>query len=170
MTTGPASVARDMIAASLAVILIAMGILGWSYFRLDAQQPRALPIAETGMPATLAATGTSRPVIAAASTRRAVLIRLASYQPPTRGTVQVVVKAVRQSADPVELGRFAVFPNTAFGPDSEASQRTYQVPARACPSEPGLPCTLDLEVSLNPVAGTGEGARLSIAGATIEWR
>lgn len=166
-----ASVARDMSIASLLVILTSAAIVGWGMFRADAlSQASDLASAETGYPGAFTVSGSSRPDGARGDERRTVLIRLAAYQPPQQGTVQVVVKALREGAQPVELGRFAVFPNTAFTLGSDASQRTYSVPARACPSEPGLACTLRLEVSLAPVAGTGDGARITVASASIDWR
>lgn len=164
-----ASVARDMMVASLAVVAVSAGIQGWSFYRPSAQ-PITLAVAAPDQPGRVHATGDARPEGAASSVRRTVQIRLASYRPPEQGAVQVVVRAIRESAQPVELGRFAVFPNTAFGPTSEASERTYTVPARACPTEPGLGCNLDLEVAIAPVAGNGEGAWLTVASASIVWR
>ena len=165
-----ASVARDMMVASLAVVAVSAGIQGWSYYR-PSERPITLAMAAPDQPGRLHATGDARPEGAASSIRRLVQIRLASYRPPEQGAVQVVVHAMRESAQPVELGRFAVFPNTAFGPTSEASERTYTVPARAaCPSEPALGCNLDLEVAVTPVAGNGDGAWLTVANASIVWR
>lgn len=165
-----ASVTRDMTIASLLVVAIAGSVLTWNNLMSSERQAEAT-VVEPGRPGIVTAIGEARSDSVAATARRQVVVRIASYRPPEQGAVQIIVRALRNGGEnALELGRFALFPNTAFTSQSEQSRRSYAVPARGCPSDQSQDCSLRLEITIAPVSGSGAGAWLTLGAVAIEWR
>lgn len=85
-----------------------------------------------------------------------------SFQPPTRGSVDLVVYLVDpKTGTREEVSRFGIFPGKAFTADDPAQKFAINLSrAQSLPTERSQ---LSLEVDLEPRSGGGEGALAVVA-------
>ena len=94
-----------------------------------------------------------------------VIVSVTGYEPPREGGVEVVVKAQSESSPKEqEIGRFAVFPETAFKAPDPSKAKRFGLPL---PRVLAASKSVTLRVYLVPFRGSGEGALLELGGAEI---
>ncbi len=119
--------------------------------------------ATAGSPAVVTATAAPQEGFTSQSPR--VIVSVTGFEPPREGAVEVVVKAQAEgSQNEQEIGRFAVFPETAFKAPDPSKAKRFGLPL---PKELAASKAVTLRVYLVPFRGSGEGARLELGGAEI---
>ena len=94
-----------------------------------------------------------------------VIVSVTGFEPPREGGVEVVVKAqAKGSTKEQEIGRFGVFPETAFKAPDPSKAKRFGLPL---PPELAASKAVTLRVYLVPFKGNGDGARLELGGAEI---
>ncbi len=93
------------------------------------------------------------------------IVSVTGLEPPREGGVEVVVKAQDEgSPKEQEIGRFGVFPETAFKARDPSKAKRFGLPL---PQELAESKAVTLRVYLVPFRGSGEGALLELGGAEI---
>jgi len=92
------------------------------------------------------------------------IVEISGYAPPKSGSVVVVVTAYCEG-DPIELGRFGIYPNRAFNKDEPVKIQRFAVPL---PDKMTCRAPSGIGVGLFPSGGTGEGAVVTVANVRIE--
>jgi hypothetical protein len=129
-----------------------------------------LALAQNGSPSATVespavVTATAAPQEAFASQSPQVIVSVTGFEPPREGGVEVVVKAQAEGSQmEQEIGRFAVFPETAFKAPDPSKAKRFGLPL---PKEVAASKAITLRVYLVPFKGSGEGARLELGGAEI---
>ena len=126
-----------------------------------AAEPESL-LATVDKPAVVTAT----PAPGAASSTGAspqVVINVTGFQPATDGPVQAVVKAQRGGKER-EIGRFGIFPHTAFKAAEPSRGQSFGIPL---PKDLASGGPVKFNVYLVPANGEGKGASMEIGGAEI---
>jgi hypothetical protein len=96
---------------------------------------------------------------------------MTAYQPPQSGRVEIVIRAIpKGGAPPRDISRFSVFPNQRFKARKNEEIRAQLLAVRECAPSEAQACIGDVEVSLQPVQGTGEGANLTVGVVEIMFR
>jgi hypothetical protein len=110
-------------------------------------------------------TATAAPAEGFTSQSPRVIVSVTGFEPPREGGVQVVVKAQSErSPQEQEIGRFAVFPETAFKAPDQSKAKRFGLPL---PQELAASKAVTLRVYLVPFRGSGEGAQLELGVAEI---
>ncbi len=119
--------------------------------------------ATAGSPAVV--TATAAPAEGFTSQSPRVIVSVTGFEPPREGGVEVVVKAQAEgSPEEQEIGRFGVFPETAFKAPDPSKAKRFGLPL---PKELAASKAVTLRVYLVPFKGSGEGAVLELGGAEI---
>ena len=96
-----------------------------------------------------------------------------AYTPPRQGAVEAVVSLGAPGREPVEVGRFAVFPSAAFTAAEAREQRAYRFDAADALRQlkPG-DTAVTVRVELAPIEGLGQaaGAQLTLSKAVFSPR
>jgi hypothetical protein len=147
-------------AAGGSMLLLALLSLGAA-----AAEPESL-LATVYKPAVVTATPAPGAALSAGASPQ-VVINVTGFQPATDGPVQAVVKAQRGGKER-EIGRFGIFPHTAFKAAEPSRGQSFGIPlpkdlARDLAS--GGP--VKFNVYLVPANGEGKGASMEIGGAEI---
>jgi hypothetical protein len=149
---------RAAIALGIALALAA-GAIFWELAL--AQNDR--PSATVESPAVV--TAKSAPAEGFASQSPRVIVSVTGFEPPREGGVEVVVKAQAEgSPEEQEIGRFGVFPESAFKAPDPSKAKRFGLPL---PQELAASKAVTLRVYLVPFRGSGEGALLELGGAEI---
>jgi hypothetical protein len=110
-------------------------------------------------------TATAAPAEGFASQSPRVIVSVTGFEPPREGGVEVVVKAQSESSPgEQEIGRFGVFPETAFKAPDPSKAKRFGLPL---PQDLAASKAVTLRVYLVPFRGSGEGALLELGGAEI---
>jgi hypothetical protein len=110
-------------------------------------------------------TATAAPAEGLTSPSPRVIVSVTGFEPPREGGVEVVVKAQSESSPKEqEIGRFAVFPETAFKAPDPSKAKRFGLPL---PQVLAASKSVTLRVYLVPFRGSGEGALLELGGAEI---
>lgn len=103
--------------------------------------------------------------------RTFINLTIIGYQPPRSGRVEVVVRLLGPDGRaPREISKFLVFPNQSFVARGAEDARAQLLAVRDCPPNDAGACIGDVEVSLEPLQGTGEGATLTLGAVEIELK
>lgn len=148
-------------AATLLGIGLAIGA-GAIFLDLALAQNGSLT-ATAGSPAVVTATAAPQEGFMSQSPR--VIVSVTGFEPPREGGIEVVVRAQAEGSQmEQEIGRFGVFPETAFKAPDPSKAKRFGLPL---PKELAASKAVTLRVYLVPFRGSGEGARLELGGAEI---
>lgn len=143
-------------AAGGSVLLLALLSLGAA-----AAEPESL-LATVDKPAVVTATPAPGAALSAGASPQ-VVINVTGFQPATDGPVQAVVKAQRGGKER-EIGRFGIFPHTAFKAAEPSRGQSFGIPL---PKDLASGGPVKFNVYLVPANGEGKGASMEIGGAEI---
>jgi hypothetical protein len=126
-----------------------------------AAEPESL-LATVDKPAVVTATPAPGTALSAGASPQ-VVINVTGFQPATDGPVQAVVKAQRGGRER-EIGRFGIFPHTAFKAAEPSRGQSFGIPL---PKDLASGGPVKFNVYLVPANGEGKGASMEIGGAEI---
>jgi hypothetical protein len=150
---------RAAVALGIALVFAAEAIF-WDLALAENDRPSSATVES---PAVVTATAAPAEGFTTQSPR--VIVSVTGFEPPREGGVEVVVKAQSEgSQKEQEIGRFGVFPQSAFKAPDPSKAKRFGLPL---PKELAASKTLTLRVYLVPFKGSGEGALLELGGAEI---